>query len=58
MVSVSDKMAVKWNVTRAEADEFAFRSQQRLTEAYKKGITGDEIIPITIPATKKTPETV
>lgn len=58
MVSVSDKMAVKWNVARQEADEFAVRSQQRLAEAYKKGITGEEIIPITIPATKKTPETV
>lgn len=58
MVSISDKMAVKWNVSRTEADEFAVRSQQRLAEAYRKGITGDEIIPITIPATRKTPETV
>lgn len=58
MVSVSDKMAKKWNVTRTEADEFAARSQQRLAKAYEKGITGSEIIPITIPATRKTPETI
>lgn len=56
MVSVSDKMAVKWNISRTQADEFAARSQQRLAEAYKKGITGGEIVPITIPAGKKTPE--
>jgi len=58
MISISDKMAVRWNVTRGEADEFAARSQERLAKAYEKGITGDEIIPITLPATKKTPEVV
>lgn len=58
MIEVSDKMAAKWGVSREAADEFALRSQQRLAEAYKKGITGDEIIPFTIPATKKTPEIV
>ena len=58
MVSISDKMAAKWGVTRQECDEYACRSQQRLAEAYRKGITGGEIIPITIPTTKKTPETV
>lgn len=56
MVSVSDKMAAKWNVSREEADEFAARSQYRLAKAYEKGITGSEIIPIALPATKKTPE--
>ena len=58
MIQVSDGMARKWGVTREEADEFAARSQQRLEDAYKKGITGDEIISFTIPATKKMPEVV
>ena len=58
MVSISDKMAKRWGVTREQADEYAARSQQRLARAYQKGITGGEIIPITIPATRKTPETV
>lgn len=58
MISVSDKMALKWNISRAEADEYAARSQERLTKAYEKGITGNEIIPITFPATRKTPEIV
>ena len=39
-----------------ECDLFAYNSQQRLAEAYKKGITGDEIIPIKFAATRKTPE--
>lgn len=58
MIEVSDHMAQKWGITREEADDFAARSQQRLAAAYRKGITGDEIIPYTIPATKKTPEIV
>lgn len=58
MIEVSDKMAAKWNISREEADAFALRSQMRLAEAYKKGITGDEIIPFIYPATKRTPEIV
>ncbi len=58
MIQVSDFMAKKWGITREQADEFAARSQQRLAQAYKKGITGDEIIPITIPATADSPEVV
>ncbi len=58
MVSISDKMAHKWNISRSEADEYAARSQERLAKAYEKGITGNEIIPITLPATRKTPEIV
>ena len=56
MIRVSEKMAAQWGITREQCDEFAYNSQMRLTEAYKKGITGDEIIPYIIPATKKSPE--
>lgn len=58
MIQVSDGMAKKWGVSREEADEFAARSQQRLAAAYQSGLTGDEIVPIIFPATKKTPEIV
>ena len=58
MIRVSEKMAKIWGVSRAECDEFALQSQQRMTEAYKKGVTGPEIVPYVIPATKKTPEVV
>ena len=58
MLQVSDGMAKNWGITREECDEFAYNSQMRLQQAYKKGITGNEIIPITFPATRKTPEIV
>lgn len=56
MITISDKMAAKWGVTREEADEFAARSQQRLAQAYASGITGPEIVPIRIPGGKKAPD--
>jgi len=56
MIEVNEQMARQWNISREECDEFAYNSQMRLDAAYKKGITGNEIIPITIPATRKTPE--
>ena len=57
MITVSDKMAVKWNVKREEADAYAARSQQRLQRAYERGVTGT-IIPITIPGDRTRPDTV
>ena len=57
MITVSDKMAVKWVVKREEADAYAARSQQRLQRAYERGVTGT-IIPITIPGDRKRPDTV
>ena len=56
MITVSDKMAKKWEISRTEADEYALRSQQRLAAAYEKGIAGYGIQGVTIPATRKTPE--
>lgn len=58
MITISDKMAVKWEISRAEADAYAVRSQERLQAAYARGIAGANMIPVTIPAGKKTPETV
>lgn len=58
MIHVSDGMAKQWNISRTQCDEFAARSQERLQKAYERGVTGDEIIPYTIPATRKTPEIV
>ena len=56
MITVSDKMAVKWNISRTEADEYALRSQKRLEVAYGKGIAGADVVGVTVPATRKTPE--
>ena len=57
MVTISDRMAVKWAVTREEADAYAARSQQRLARAYERGVTGN-IIPITVPGGHKSPDVV
>jgi len=56
MIEISDIMAEKWGITREECDAFAYRSQQRAAAATEKGYFTEEIVPITIPATKKTPE--
>lgn len=56
MISVSDKIAQVCGVNRTQCDEFALRSQERLQEGYKNGTIGPEILPIVIPATRKTPE--
>lgn len=55
MIEVSDRMAERWNVSREECDEFALASQKRAGNAILKGYFDDEIIPITIPATRKSP---
>ncbi|WP_297870808.1 thiolase family protein [uncultured Oscillibacter sp.] len=56
MISVSDKIAAEYQISRTMCDEFALRSQRRLQEAYRDGTIGSEILPLVIPATRKTPE--
>ena len=58
MIQNSDKMAAHWGIERSACDEFAVRSQARLQAAYESGLIGGEIVPVTIPATRKTPEIV
>lgn len=58
MIINSDKMAAKWGVSREQCDDYAYRSQMRLQEAYRSGVIGPEIVPITIPATENSPEMV
>ena len=58
MIEISDIMAEKWGVTRQACDEFAYRSQMRAAASTEKGYFKEEIVPITIPATKKTPEVI
>ena len=58
MIEISDIMAKKWDITREDCDAFACRSQARAAAATEKGYFTEEIVPITIPATKKTPEVI
>jgi len=56
MIQVADLMAAKWGISREECDAFALRSQQRAKAAMENGFLDNQVIPVTIPATKKTPE--
>ena len=58
MIEISDIMAKKWDISREDCDAFACRSQARAAAATEKGYFTEEIVPITIPATKKTPEVI
>ena len=58
MIQTSDLVAKKWNITREDCDVFALRSQQRAKNAVDAGYFEDEIVPVVIPATRKTPEVV
>ncbi len=58
MIEIADVMAEKWGITREQCDEFACRSQVRAAAAVEKGYFDDELVPITIPATRKTPEVI
>ena len=56
MITTAESIATMYGITRQECDEFAYQSQMRAAEATAKGYFKEEIIPVTIPATKKTPE--
>ena len=58
MLEVSDGMAQRWGITRQECDGFALRSQQRLQAGYASGLIGGEIIPVTVPGSRKQPDVV
>lgn len=58
MITTAENVAKKWNITREECDEFACRSQMRAAAATEKGYFKEEIVPVVIPATRKTPEIV
>ena len=58
MITNSDLMAKRWDISREACDEFAVRSQHLAQEAITSGWLDNQIIPVTIPATRKTPEMV
>lgn len=56
MITTAESIATMYGITRQECDEFAYNSQMRAAAATEKGYFKDEIVPVVIPATKKTPE--
>lgn len=55
MIQTADNVAVKYNVTREECDEFALRSQRNAVAAIDAGKFKEEIVPVIIPQRKKDP---
>jgi acetyl-CoA C-acetyltransferase len=58
MIQVSDLMAKTWGISREECDAYALRSQQLSAKAMESGFLDNQVVPVVIPATKKTPEIV
>ncbi len=58
MIEVADLMAKKWGISREECDAYALRSQQLSANAMESGFLDNQVVPVVIPATKKTPEIV
>src|SRR5436305_2256398 len=56
MMRTAQNVADRYELTREEIDEFALRSHRLAAAARDSGRLGKEIHPITIPATRKTPE--
>ena len=56
MIETAQNVADRYGLTREEIDAFALRSQQHAKAARDSGRLAKEIMPVTIPATKKTPD--
>ncbi len=56
MIEVADLMAKKWGISREECGAYALRSQQLSAAAMENGFLDNQVVPVVIPGTKKTPE--
>ena len=54
----AENLQAMYDISREAQDEFAYNSQMRAKAAMEAGYFDDEIIPVTIPGTRKTPEVV
>ena len=54
----AENLQQMYEIPREEIDEFAYNSQMRAKNAMESGYFKDEIVPLTIPGTRKTPEIV
>jgi acetyl-CoA C-acetyltransferase len=58
MLETAENLRAQYSISREEQDEYAATSQQRAVAAQEAGLFDDELVPVTIPATRRTPETV
>ncbi len=54
MAETAENLAVEYNITRQACDEYALRSQQAATAAYKACRMKEEIVPVEVRAGRKT----
>ncbi|MDG0817114.1 acetyl-CoA C-acetyltransferase [Bdellovibrio svalbardensis] len=52
MAITAENLAVKYNITREQADKYSIQSQQRYDAAFKKGYFAEEITPVTVETRK------
>jgi acetyl-CoA C-acetyltransferase len=52
MIETAENLAREYNITRAQSDEYAARSQQRAAAAWQAGRFDDEIVPVSVPQKK------
>ena len=55
MPETAENVAEEFSISRADQDEFAFKSQQKAETAQKNGRLAEEIVPVTIPQRKGEP---
>ncbi|MCK5209092.1 MAG: hypothetical protein KAQ79_13755, partial [Cyclobacteriaceae bacterium] len=55
MGDTAENLYDKYKISREEQDEFAISSHLKASEAQKNGWFDEEIVPVEIPATRKTP---
>lgn len=55
MPQTGDNVAADFEVSRADQDAFALRSQQRWAAAHASGVFADEIVPVIVPQRKGDP---
>ncbi|MFT5759407.1 MAG: acetyl-CoA acyltransferase [Alteromonadaceae bacterium] len=53
MPETAENVAEQFNISREDQDLFAYRSQQKLAKAQKKGIFEHEIVPVTVKINRK-----
>ncbi|QEL66502.1 beta-ketoadipyl CoA thiolase [Oryzomicrobium terrae] len=58
MPQTADNVAEEFNISRADQDAFALRSQQRWAAAHAAGRFADEIVPVVLPQKKGDPKVV
>ena len=53
---IAEQTADKYNLNREEQDRIGYESHKRAVQAWEDGIFDEEVVPITIPGTRKKPE--